>query len=167
MNSSQNDQFNNLLKSLSDAGEKNTSEKRKNFEHLTLLIGTILGFSAGLMATSSGQPNCLLIASWVVDVLSLIIGSSYLVIEAESRYYRTFLVAEKQLELAKMTTEAELKNAARSLLADAQKVLFDVSTARNTREKVFIIFAKYQHQFEAVFYTGFILSLILLVASFF
>lgn len=167
MNPYQNEQMNNLLKYLTDAGERNVTEKRNNFEHLTLLVATILGFSVGLAATSNGESNCFLIASWVAQVIALIIGSAYLILETDSRYYRIIASAGKQAELINVNSEAELKEKARALFSDAQKIFFDVSSGRNLKEKIQIAFTKYQGRLEMFFYAMFVVSLVLLIASFF
>ncbi len=160
------EQLDKILKYIADAGEKNISEKRKNFEHLTLLVGTILGFSVGLVATTNGDPDCFLVLSWVADVVALIIGSAYLILETEGRYFRTFVSANKQVDLVNIKTEKELREAARTLLDDARKLFLEVSSGNNLKEKTFILFTKYQPQIEIAFYITFVLSLILLIASF-
>lgn len=150
-----------------EAGERNITEKRKNFEHLTLLVGTVLGFSVGLTATTGGDPNCFLISSWIAQIVALLMGSFYLVLETESRYSRIIASAGKQAEIINVNTEEELKEKARSLFAEAQKVFLDVSSGKTLREKTFIAFTKYQRQIEIIFYVSFVLSFVLLVSSFF
>ena len=165
MNPQQSEKFDKLLKYLIDAGERNITEKRKNFEHLTLLTGTILGFSVGLATASSGETNCYLIISWVMQVLTITVGSFFLILETESRYSRIISSAGKQAELINVKTEEELKQKARDLFAEAQK-LFLVSAGKNLKEKIFITFTKYQRHTEFIFYLLFILSLAFLVLSF-
>ena len=154
-----------ILKSITDATEKNIIEKRKNFEHITLLVGTILGFSIALTTTTNGKPDCFLVLSWLVDVVAIIIGILYLIIESESRYYRTFIGADKQIDLINKN-EIEINNLRKTLWKDMYKAFLDVSSGENIKEKLFILFAKYQHGIEICFYITFILSLILLVLSF-
>lgn len=167
MNTYQSEQFDKLLKYLMDAGERNIAEKRKNFEHLTLLIGTVLGFSVGLTATTGGDPNCFLISAWAAQVIALLFGSLYLVLETESRYSRIITSAGKQAEIINVNTEKELREKVQSLFAEAQKVFLDISSGKTLREKIFIAFTKYQRQIEIIFYIFFILSFVLLVVSFF
>lgn len=162
----QSEQFDKLLKYLMEAGERNITEKRKNFEHLTLLIGTVLGFSVGLTAATGGEPSCLLVFSWILQVIALLVGSFYLVFETESRYSRIIASAGKQAELININTTEELKEKAKSLFTEAQKIFLDISSGKTLREKSFIAFTKCQRQIEILFYISFIFSFALLVFSF-
>jgi len=158
------EQLKKILDNILEATDKNIIEKRRNFEHITLLTGTILGFSVGLTTITSGEPNLFLVFSWITDVIALIIGSVYLIIEAESRYYRTFIFSNKQIDLFKLGLS---KEGIQVILDKFSKEIFDISSGKNIKEKIFIAFAKYQRRIEAIFYLIFILSLILLVISFF
>lgn len=158
-----------VLQYIKEAGRKNIDEKRKNFQHLTLLIGTILGFSAGLVAATGGEPNCFLLLSWLVDVVVIAVGSAYLIIEAESRYFRTFIMAEKQLALTQAiekADEAHFNKVAKEIFSDIHKKLFDIKAGETFKEKLFIAFARYQTKIEVLFYLTFLLALALLVISF-
>ncbi|MFH0846283.1 MAG: hypothetical protein V1851_02715 [Patescibacteria group bacterium] len=160
------EQLNKLLENLLKATNKNINEKRKNFEHMMLLIGTILGFSAGLSATTNGEPNFFLLLSWFTDVFVIIIGSIYLIFETESRYYRTLIGFPKQVDVIKKDTREELEEVVKTLKKDISKTFLDISSGKNLKEKTFIVFAKYQRQVEMFFYFGFIVALLFLVISF-
>lgn len=155
-----------IWENIQGAAEKNILEKRAIFEHFSLLIGTILGFSVGLTVATEGEPNCFLLISWIIDIIALIISSIFLIIEAESRYYRTFVSANKQLELINKTEE-EFNREVKNLWEDMYNTFLYISSGKNIKEKIYIAFAKYQRKIEISFYLAFLLSLIFLVISFF
>jgi hypothetical protein len=162
-------QMDNVLQYIKEAGEKNIAEKRKSFEHLTLLISTILGFSAGLIMATGGEPEFWLVFSWFFDVLTIVIGSTYLILEEESRYYRTFIAAEKQLELTQAIEKADtahFNEVTKGVFLDIHRRLFDIKAGKTFKEKLFIAFARYQTRIEILFYLTFLFSLILLTISF-
>lgn len=162
-------QIDSALEYIQDAGEKNINEKRNNFQHLTLLIGTILGFSAGLVAATKGEPNCFLLLSWLTDVLVIALGGAYLIVEVESRYFRTFIAVEKQLTLTQAIERADaahFNEVVKEVFLDIHRKLFDIKAGKTFKEKLFIAFARYQIKIEVLFYLTFLLALILLVISF-
>jgi hypothetical protein len=160
-------QLNDALQSIAGASTKNSEDKRNNFQHLTLVLGTILGFSVGIATVVSAEPSWLLLISWVFDILAIVLGSVYLVIDADSRLYRTFIAAGKQVELSEAIDKNNFKDIARNMFLDIQKTTFDVKSATNLKERIFILFAKYQSKLELVFYSLFIFSMITLVISFY
>jgi hypothetical protein len=159
-------QLNEALQSIGSASTKNSEDKRNNFQHLTLLLGTILGFSVGIATVVSAEPSWLLLISWVFDILAIVLGSVYLVIDADSRLYRMFIAASKQVELAEAIDKDNFKDIAQNMFLDIQKTTFDVKSATNLKEQIFILFARHQNKIELIFYLLFVLSMATLVLSF-
>lgn len=79
--------------------EKYMEDKKRNWQHLTIIAATILGFSLGISNILDEKVSIFLLITWVLQILTILIGISLLVLEAESRYYRKIIGMDAYLEI--------------------------------------------------------------------
>lgn len=155
------------MQDINNAMINNTQDKRNNFQHITLLIGTILGFSIGLGSVIGTKPSFFLVSSWVFDIFTLMVGSAYLIIETDSRMHFISVGAVKQTELAEVMDESNSKEKIKNLLLNTNEEMLNINNTKTIKEKILILFGKYQSNIEIIFYSLFVLSMVALMISFF
>ena len=159
-----------VTQNLEENTEKYLREKRSSFQHFTLLIATILGFSSGI-ALIGGTVSCPLKLSWVIQILTIFIGAILLILESETRYYRSFLATSTMLDIFKDIKNkggAWDKESLSSIVGKGMRDLSGFNTAkdRNLKERFFDWFTRNIKQIEIIFYILFFLSITSLVISF-
>lgn len=139
-------------------------DKRFNFQNIILLEGTILGFSIGLTPTTGGTTNGFLIVSWVAQIFTILIGSLYLILEAESRYFREINAHSIYFDIVTSIKEnPELReNDINSIFKKGVADMYN-EDGSNLKEKLFKMFVISISRVEATFYLLFLSSLTLLL----
>jgi hypothetical protein len=159
-----------VTQNLNENTEKYLREKRSTFQHFTLLIATILGFSSGI-ALIGGTISFSLKFSWIIQILTIFVGSAVLILESETRYYRSFWATSTMLDVFKDIKDKGGVWDKDSLSYIVGKGIRDLSGLnidknKTLREKIFDWFARNIKQVEIIFYALFFLSITSLVISF-
>ena len=86
-------------------------ESRKNiWQHLTIVVSTILGFSLGLTTTTKEKVNLFLLITWILQIISILIGFFLIIIDSESRHKRdisSFKFGYNMSEISKMEMDGK------------------------------------------------------------
>lgn len=148
--------------------EKYITEKRDTFQHLTILIATILGFSIGLNQGKMVSDEITI--SWIFQLLTICVGSIYLILESESRYYRQtnghLKTALFLLKSGKIDTNQLTQKEAQDWVSECLSDMYQKKDNETSRERVFRIFANNIGDITILFYTFFFMSLFILIVKF-
>lgn len=160
-----------VAQNLNENTEKYLQEKRFIFQHFTLLIATILGFSISIVLLGNGEINCILKISWIIQILTIFLGAFFLIFESETRYQRGFIAASSMLEISQ-----DVKNKGGFwdeivITHIIQKTVKDLSGSdpsknKSLRKKIFDWFTRNIRHFEITFYILFFLSIASLAINF-
>ncbi|EKD86566.1 MAG: hypothetical protein ACD_37C00234G0005 [uncultured bacterium] len=155
-------QIKDTAKKLLENTEEYVREKRLNFQNCLILMATILGFSVGL---SQGKETSFITqASWIFQILTIFIGTAYLILEAESRYYRNLNQGLRYMLLLQKAQKGGIleKEDMQEYVLESISHLTKGGEEKTIKERLYILFANYIGKIQLIFYASFFLALLTL-----
>jgi hypothetical protein len=147
---------------------KYKKEERENFRHLTSVLATIFGISVSVTAAFNSTIGVFLAISWILQSITILLGTMYLVVESESKYHRSWQMFKRQIEMLEsaenraMISKDDLSNLVQAYHDDITKPASEVN---GIKKKLFQFFANHIKKIKGVFYTLFIISILTLFLS--
>lgn len=164
-------------KKFAEDTEKYIDDKRKNWQHLTVIFATILGFSLSINSMLGVRVATFLLISLILQIFTILTGILLLILESESKNYRKIIffgVQLKILEILKNSASdskeisSAVKKALDNMYGDKNKtviLLRKILKGEFKKEDLYKWFGKNFSKFESFFYIMMLLSFLFLIIN--